>query len=379
VSAADRLSLTGEIEQAIETDVALSFQKLLTFAQDTYLPNASLGFGLSKLPRGKEMFAYAVRVQTTTDLTPDEIYELGMRELEKITRERKAILEQLGFKGTPVEFNQQAQSNKALRLYNADAVEKEISENLRYIEPRLSQLFANLPQFKYELKPVEPYRAANFPNGAVYTEDDSGKRIGVFVYNTYGAETEGIRKFLLPNLAFHEALPGHLLQANYAYANTDLPAFRRHADFNAFNEGWGTYAESLADEMGGYRDPYSRNFWLSASTFSYVSMVAQIGIESRGWTRDQTHAFIKKYLPMPEARFNDYLMRWSVMPGQGLGYAVGALRLFELRAKAERELGPKFEIRAFHDTVLSAGSMPLTVLDDVVSEWIAETKLKSNR
>lgn len=373
-SASVKAEITASLEREIVSTVTPAFRKLLNFVQTEYLPKAAPNFGFSNLPRGKEMFAYAVKVQTTTNLSPDEIYELGLKELEKIMLERQKLVKQLGFEGTPLEFSRQVQTNKALRLFDAAAVERTIRENLQSIEPRLPQLFANLPKYKYKLKPVEPFRAANFPEGALLSEDEGGNSVGVFYYNTYNMETEGVRKFLLPNLAFHEVLPGHLLQGSYANANNALPAFRRHFDHNAYNEGWATYAESLADELGAYPDPYARNFWLSAATFTYLSMVAEVGIQTKGWTREQTFAFMRKYLPIPEARLNDRLLRWSVMPAQGLGYGIGALRIYQLRAQAQRELGSRFDVRQFHNVVLNNGSMPLDVLSEVVEAWIAQTK-----
>ena len=313
-------------------------------------------------------------MRTTTGLSADEIHNLGLSELEKITLERQKLLNEAGFKGTVSEFNQQMQANRDLRWFDAAAVKRDLRENLQFIEARLPQLFSNIPQVKYEIKPVEAFRAASFPNGAYYSPSADGTRPGIFYYNTFNAETEGIRKFMLANLAFHEVIPGHHFETIYGREDKDLPAFRRFGGNSAYSEGWATYAETLADEIGGYRDAYSRMFWLNAKVANYTSVVAETGIHTKGWTREQAYAFIRQYLPMPESRFDMFLARWSVIPAQAIGYSAGAQRISRLRARAEKELGSRFDIREFHNVVLSSGNVPLDVLSDLVEEWIALIK-----
>lgn len=374
VPAADRQQLTADVEREISTTVSNGFSKLLEFMKTEYLPKARPTFAFSDLPGGREMYAYAIKVRTTTGLTADEIHNLGLRELEKITLERQKLINEAGFKGTASEFNQQMQANKSLRWFDAPSVERDLRENLQFIEARLPQLFSNIPQVAYELKPVEAFRAASFPNGAYYGPTADGTRPGIFYYNTFNVETEGVRKFMLPNLAFHEVNPGHHFADVYGRGNKELPAFRRFGGNTAYSEGWATYAETLADELGAYRDPYSRNFWLNAQVSNYASIVAETGIHTKGWTREQAYAFIRQYLPMPEARFDISLARWTVIPAQAIGYSAGAQRISRLRARAQQELGSRFDIREFHDVVLSSGNVPLDVLSDLVEEWISLKK-----
>lgn len=374
VSAAERQQLTADLESEITTTVSKGFGKLLEFMKTEYLPKARSNFAFSDLPGGREMYAYAIKVRTTTNLSADEIHNLALSELEKITLERQKLINEAGFKGTASEFNQQMQANKALRWFDAPSVERDLRENLQFIEARLPQLFSDIPQVKYELKPVEAFRAASFPNGAYYGPSADGTRPGIFYYNTFNVETEGVRKFMLPNLAFHEVNPGHHFAAVYGRGNRDLPAFRRFGGNSAYSEGWATYAETLADEIGAYRDAYSRNFWLNAQISNYASIVAETGIHTKGWTREQAYAFIRQYLPMPESRFDLFLARWSVIPAQAIGYSAGAQRISRLRERAQKELGNRFDIRDFHDAVLSSGNVPLDVLSDLVEEWISLKK-----
>lgn len=178
----------------------------------------------------------------------------------------------------------------------------------------------------------------------------------------------------MPNLAFHEVFPGHLLSGAYGREDKELPAFCRFGNNTAYNEGWATYAERLADEVGAYPDIYARTFWLNAQTANYATIVAETGIHTKGWTREQAFAFIQKYLPMPEVRFDVFLARWSIMPGYSIGYSTGAQRILQLRERAQKKLGSRFDIREFHRIVLSSGYVPLDILTELVDEWIASKK-----
>ena len=376
VSSPERKRLATAIERTIATSVTPAFHRLLAFMRDEYLPKARTTFGLSALPRGAELYAYAIKVRTTTSLSADEIHALSLEELEKVELERARVVRALGFAGTPREFNEQLQNDREQRWFDAASVERDLRENLERIQPKLPQLFSGLPRVDYVLKPVEPFREASFPAGAFVPGTRDGSRAGLFLYNTHAVKTEGVRKYLLPDLAFHEVIPGHMLQANYASANQALPAFRRFQGTDAFNEGWASYAETLADELGAYPDVYARNFFLSARVFAEVSAIAETGIHAKGWSPEQAYAFVRRYLPMPQARFDVSLARWAALPAQGLSYGIGALKLKELRGRATRELGERFDVRDFHSVVLNNGNVPMDVLEGIVTDWVAKQKLR---
>ena len=377
VSAADRQRIAAALEGGISASISPGYRKLLDFMKNEYLPKARSTFSLSDLPNGKALFDYAIKVHTRTGLSADEIHEIGLRGLEQITIQRQEHLKQIGFTGTIAEFNQKMQTDRSLRWYTAAEVERDLRENLEYIKPLLPRLFHPFPEVRYDMKPVEPFREASFPAGQYFAPTIDLTRPGIFYYNTFNVGTEGVRKFVMPSLAFHEVVPGHHFGAVLTRLNKKLPDFRRYFMHAAFDEGWARYAEELADEVGAYRDPYARNFWLNAKTFGFVGAVVETGIHAKGWTRDQAFAFVRKYLPTPEARFDVFMARWTTMPGYNFGYAIGDMKIRELRDLAQRELGDRFDIRDFHAVVLSDGTVPLDVLNDNVIAWIKATKLKN--
>ena len=374
LGAGERRRLETALVRALETRVRPGFRRLHAFMRDEYLPRARPGFALSELPRGAALYAYALKVRTTTDLSADAVHALNLEALERAERERVALVRSLGFTGAPVAFNAALQEDRAQRWFDAASVERDLRESLEAVRPKLPALFADLPRVDYVLRPVEPSLAPSFPNGAFIPASHDGRRAGVFLYNTHGVETEGIRKFMLPNLAFHEVVPGHMLQMEYARASSTLPPFRRFGGNATFTEGWATYAESLAEELGAYRDGPARNFYLSSKVFSHASAVAETGLHAKGWTPEQAAAFLRRYVPMPPARFDLTLARWAVLPAQNVGYGIGALEFRKQRERAARELGDRFDVREFHAVVLGGGNVPMDVLDGIVTDWIAARK-----
>jgi len=368
---ADRARLSTTTQREISKSLAPAFRKLQRFMAEEYLSHAPAAIAL---PGGRALLDYAIEVRTTTKMTAEEIHELGLAALEKVVAQRAEFVEQLGFEGTAVELNQKLQADKTLRLLDEAAVEGEIRASLAAIETRLPQLFLDLPPIQTVLKPVESFRAKSFPLGAFWPGSIDGKRAAIFYYNMHDAGAEGVRRFMLPTLAFHEAAPGHQLQSVYSRTNETLHPFRRFGGNAAYNEGWATYAERLADEVGAYPDANARTFYLSSQIYAYVSLVAQTGLYAKGWTPDETYTFIRRYLPMPQERFQMFLARSISLPAQGLGYSIGALTIQRLRERAERQLGARFDKREFHDVVLRNGNVPMDVLSELVEEWIAEKR-----
>jgi uncharacterized protein (DUF885 family) len=367
----DRARLKAATERQISSAVAPAFLKLHRFMVEEYLPKAPAAV---TLPGGPALRDYLIEVNTTTTMSAGEIHDLGLAALETAVTERAEFVRGLGFGGTPVEFNQRLQTDMSLRLVEPAAVEAEIRASLSVIEKRLPELFLEVPPVSAALRQVEAYRAKSFPMGAFFPGSIDGKRPGTFYYNMVDGGAAGVRRFALPNLAFHESLPGHQFQSSYSRLNRGLPSFRRFGGNSAYNEGWATYAERLADEVGAYPDANARNFYLSAQVWAYVSVVAQTGFYAKGWTPEETHAFMRRYLPTSEERFQLFLSRSISLPAQGLGYSVGALTIQRLRERSERELGKRFDKRAFHDVVLRDGGVPMDVLTELVEKWIAEQK-----
>ena len=376
VPEAARRKLTAATERAIQAAVKPAFARLLGFMRDEYLPKSRTTVAWSQLPSGRERYAYAIKVRTTRDLSAEQIHAIAQEELEQAEGERRRLVRSLNFEGTPRDFNQQLQLNRELRWYDAASVERDIRNSLTAMEARLPKLFKDIPPFNYELKPVEPFRAPSFPIGAFFPKSPDNARPGVFYYNTHDIGTEGLRKFMLPNLSFHEAIPGHMLQSTYANANRRLHAYRRLGGNSAYNEGWAMYAERLADEVGAYPDAYARNFYLSASVSAWTSAIAETGIHDKGWTMEQAYAFLGRYLPMSQERFDSVVARWAVLPAYSFGYGLTARTIRELRAHATAELGDRFDVREFHSVVLNGGSVPADVLTTEVHSWVDREKRK---
>lgn len=371
IGSADRARLKAATEREISRSLAPAFRKLQRFITEEYLPHSPAAV---TMPGGRALIDYLIEVRTTTRLTAEQIHELGLGAVETAAAARAEFLKQLGFTGTPVEFNQKLQSDKTLRLLDQASVEAEIRASLAAITPRLPELFRDLPPFDFILQPVEPFRARSFPLGAFFPGSMDGKRPGTFYYNMHDAGTEGVRRFMLPTLAFHEVALGHHLQSVYSRTNRGLPAFRRFGGNAAYNEGWATYGERLADEVSAYPDANARSFYLSSQVYAYASVVAQTGLYAKGWTSEETYAFLRRYIPMSEERFQMFLGRMFSLPAQGLGYSIGALTIQRLRERAERELGARFDKREFHDVVLRDGGVPMDVLEELVEQWIARTR-----
>jgi uncharacterized protein (DUF885 family) len=376
-SDAEKARLAAAIEQAITTDVAPAFQKLSNFIKTEYLPKSRETLGFSALPNGRKMFELFVRASNTTDLSPAEIHALGLRELAKIDVERKKILKEMKFDGTIGEFWAKLNTDKSLRWFDAAAVERNLRDSLQFIEARLPQVFADIPPINYEIKQVPAYSAASAPSGQYVPPSEDGTRLPIFYYNTYKIETNGIRKFTMPRLAFHESLPGHQLQDLYARRNKDLPAFRRYGYNGAYAEGWAIYSENLADELGAFRgDANARYYYLSNLASVYADLVIETGIHDLGWTREQAFAFARNELQ--DARSDEEIERNTAriagQPSQKLNYGLGVLKILELREQAKKELGTRFDIRAFHNLVLRSGNVPLDVLDELAREWITRQK-----
>ena len=332
-----------------------AYRRLRTFVQDEYLPRCRSTFGLADLPGGHAMYAFAVRVGTTTSLSPEQISALGEQEVVRISGEIDRLRAEIAAAGEapPARY---ASVEDLLRAY---------ADFRASVEATLPGLFRRFPKAGFEIRPIEAFRERSMPSSYVPASLD-GARAGVFYLNA-AALREGGGVAISRNLFLHEAVPGHHLQMTLQRENPGLPGFRRFGWYNAFGEGWALYAESLGAELGVYGNRHDRLSMLGAELFRAKRLVVDVGLHAKGWTREQAIAYLGGSREDSEREAERY-MAW---PGQALGYKIGQLKILDVRRKAEAALGASFDLRDFHDALLEDGGMPLSVLETKMERWIA--------
>lgn len=357
---------------AIEDVVVPAYDRFQTFFNDTYLPACRESVGAWDLPDGREYYEYLARSFTTTELTPKEIHQIGLKEVERIRGEMKAIIEEVEFEGSFQEFLEHLRTDP--KFYYDDPQElleayKAVSKDL---DPHLVKLFGRLPRTPYGVKPI-PEAVAPDTTTAYYMQPaGDGSRPGYYYVNLYKPETRP--KYEMDVLSVHEAVPGHHLQIALAQELEGLPKFRRYGGETAFVEGWGLYSESLCQEMGACDDPYSHFGQLTYDMWRAVRLVVDTGMHYMEWSREKAIDYFKSNAAKTEQDIVNEIDRYIAWPGQALAYKIGQLRILELKEKARKELGDDFDIRAFHDTVLGNGAVPLKVLERIVNDWIETEK-----
>ncbi|MHB8352765.1 MAG: DUF885 domain-containing protein [Thermoplasmata archaeon] len=360
--------LRDEAVGLYDGSVRPAFARLRAYLTDTYLPACRETVGLSALPDGAAAYAHLIRWQTTTALTPSEIHAIGLAELDRIHREMEAVRARAGFPGSLAEFFQFLRTDP--RFY-CDRPE-ELIEGYRALakraDPGLARLFGRLPRLPYGVEPMPSFKAASSPAAYDQPGAPAAGRAGLFYANTHDLRARP--RWEMEDLVLHEAVPGHHLQIALADELEDLPAFRRHSGPTAYIEGWGLYAESLGGELGFYQDPYAKMGELIADAWRSVRLVVDTGIHAFGWSRERAIRFFAEQAGRAEADIAVEVDRYIVWPGQALGYKIGALKFRELRARAEARLGARFDVRAFHDTLLAEGALPLDLVADRVEAWI---------
>jgi uncharacterized protein (DUF885 family) len=371
-SVEDKARLTEAYTKLVREQLSPANRKLLAFMHDTYLPAGRDAVGLGALPGGQDWYAFQARRSTTTALTPEQIHEIGLREVARIRAQFEEAMVRVGFKGTLKEFFQYLNTSPDLRFKSREDIQAAY-ENLRpRVEAKVDQLFARLPKAPFEIRPVEAFREVSAAPASYQRGTPDGKRPGIFYFNAYKPET---RTTFTTNAFFlHEAIPGHHFERSLAQETTGLPAFRRFGGTTAFSEGWGLYSEMLGQEIGMYDDPWQWVGRLTAEVWRGVRLVVDTGIHAKGWTREQAIEYFKDNVPQDEVTAVQEVERYIAVPGQALSYKIGELKLRELRTRAEKELGSNFDVRAFHNEVLAHGSVPLDVLDAAVNRWIAAQK-----
>jgi uncharacterized protein (DUF885 family) len=371
-SSKDKERLTKEYEKAISEKIIPSYKKLYDFIKNEYLPHTLKADGISALPGGKARYAYLVKNYTTTNKTPDEIFQIGISEVKRIKAEMEKVKAEVGFRGELKAFFDDTRTNPKLFPFETD---EQVLNAYRAIDqkmqPQLAKLFNIKPKTKFEIRQVEKFRAAS---AAAHYQGGSpdGSRPGIFYVPIVDAKKYNIVR--MESLFLHEAIPGHHYQVSLTQEQESLPKFRRFGGFSAFAEGWGLYAESLGKELGLYTDPYQYLGRLEGEMHRAIRLVVDTGIHSKGWTREEAIKYMLDNNTISEQQATAEIERYMAIPGQALSYKIGELKIWELRHKAEKELGSKFDIKEFHNEVLKDGDLPLQVLDTKINEWIASKK-----
>ncbi|UOG73767.1 DUF885 domain-containing protein [Hymenobacter tibetensis] len=372
-SEADKTRLTAAYQQAILTQLVPTYRKLADFLQTEYLPKARTSTGLAAVPGGAGMYSYNVRLMTTTDRAPDAIYQTGLSEVKRIRAEMEAVKKQVGFQGDLPAFFTYLNSEPKFTPYKTpEDVLNAFRAIQAHITPNLPKLFGRTPKSPFEIRQTEAFRAATA--SAEYNRGTpDGSRPGIFYVPIMDA-TKFNTTSGMESLFAHEAIPGHHYQLSLQQENTSLPKFRRFASYPAFSEGWALYCESLGPELGLYADPYQKIGALGDEIHRAIRLVVDVGMHAKNMTREEAIKYMMDNEPISEQGATAEIERYMAIPGQALAYKTGALKLRELRDRYAKQLGPKFNLRAFHDEVLAGGSMPLAVLERKMDAWAARQK-----
>ncbi|MGA2855376.1 MAG: DUF885 domain-containing protein [Candidatus Sulfotelmatobacter sp.] len=367
VSQADQKPLREAVLATIAGQVLPAYQRLANFVRNEYAPRGRTDPGLWALPDGAARYRFAIRRVTTTDLTPDQIHELGLKQVAEVEAEMLAVAHQLGFKDL-ASLNDHIKNERRFYATSSQQLLDLYAGYVRDMEPELPKLFGRLPKSKLTVIPMEASRSKNAVP-ADYTDGTAdGSRPGHINVNEWGPEHRLVLN--VEAIAYHEGIPGHHLQLSLAQEMKDLPAFRQHAGYTAFVEGWALYAERLGKEVGRYQDPYSNYGRLENEMWRAIRLVIDTGVHEKRWTRDQMVDYFHRYTAMDEPNVQSEVDRYIAWPGQALAYKLGQLEILKLREAAQKQLGPRFDLRAFHDEVLANGALPLDVLDSEVTSWI---------
>lgn len=365
-----------EARYVIEKSLFPELKTFKKFLVEKYIPGARQSLSAQQLPNGTALYNWSVRYHTTTKLSPEEIHLLGKSEVSRILNEMNAVRNKVKFNGDLKKFNEFLRSDS--QFYYKDP--KELMMGYRDISKRadaeLPKLFATLPRLSYGVREMEAFKAPSSPTAYYYSGSQETGRAGYFVANTHNLKARP--KWGMEALTLHEAMPGHHLQIAISQELKDMPEFRKHGGYTAFSEGWGLYAESLGQEMGFYQDPYSKYGQLTYEMWRAVRLVVDTGLHLKNWTREEAIQYFRDHTPMTLEDVQVEVDRYIVWPGQALAYKIGQLKFLELRKLATDRLKEKFNIRKFHDLVLSKGSVPLDLLEKDVNLWIEEQN-KANR
>ena len=368
IPAADQKRLRDAVLSSINEQIIPAYRGFATFVRDEYAPHGRKDPGVWSLPDGAARYRFAIRRITTTDLSPEQIHELGLKQIAETEAQMIAVAHKLGFKDLAT-LNEHIKADRRFYAKSGEQLLGLYTDYSRQMEAELPKLFGHLPKSKLDIVPMEAARSKNavpadYTNGAA-----DGSRPGRINVNEWDPEHRLLLN--IEAIAYHEGVPGHHLQLSLAQEMQDLPAFRRHGGYTAFVEGWALYAERLGQEVGRYQDPYSDYGRLENEMWRAIRLVIDTGVHEKHWTREQMVDYFHRYTAMDEPNVQSEVDRYIAWPGQALAYKLGQSQILALRDEARQKLGSRFDIRAFHDAVLHNGALPLDVLETQVKAWIA--------
>lgn len=369
-----QVELTILYTDLLTEKVLPAYQQLATYIQQNYIPQTRTNsYGLADLPQGNQWYAFEVQRQTTTTMTPDEIHQLGLLEVERIHQAIYVVMEEVGFAGSLDEFFAFTRDDPQFHYATAEEMLADYQAFAQKVEDQVLKLFHAdmLPKAGYEVRRVEAFREQSASSGSYEVPSEDGSRPGVFYLNTYGLSARP--KWAKGPLTLHEAIPGHHYQVALQREMAHLPRFRRYSIAVAFAEGWGLYTEALGDEFELY-DSYDRYGQLIAELWRSIRLVVDTGLHAKGWSREDVLNYMYANAPVKEARAVSEAERFMALPGQALAYKIGMIKITELRQRAEQQLGEAFDIRDFHREVLRHGSLPLSILEREIDRWLVAQK-----
>src|ERR1700719_444694 len=372
IGAVDRERLTERAKQIYTSSMAPAFQKMYDYLVNTYIPACRESIAATALPDGAAAYAYHICWETTVNLTPQRIHEIGLAEVKRIHGEMDKVIQYAGFKGSFHEFTEFLRTDPRFYYDKPEDLVNVYRIIAKKIDPELALEFGKLPRLPYGVKPVPDYDAPSQTTGYYEPGSPEAHRPGYFNVNTYKLEARP--KWEMEALSLHESVPGHHLQFALAQEQENVPEFRKQIGYSAFVEGWALYCEGLGENLGLYKDPYSKFGQLTYEMWRAVRLVVDTGMHSMGWTRQQSIDYFRENTGKTDQDITVEVDRYIVWPGQALAYKLGQLKIRELRGRAEKELGSRFDVRVFHDAVLEQGAVPLSFLETHMDTWIAAQK-----
>ena len=371
IPAAEQERIKTAMLDAITKEDLPAYLRFARFLEVSYIPAGRAKPGIDSLPDGKKYYQFLIKQTTTTNLTADQIHQIGLDEVKKDEAEMLAIAQKLGFQDLK-SFRESLKTNPKLHPASADALLDTYRGYLKPMQAKLPELFGTLPRAPFEVVAVPDFMAKTSAPAYYQSGTTDGGRPGRLFIDTYNAAERNL--YGVESIAYHEGIPGHHLQISIAHELTGLPEFRKYGRYTAYTEGWGLYAERLGKDVGFYQDPYSDYGRLEADIWRAIRLVVDTGVHSESWTREQMVAYFHDHSNVDEPSVQAEVDRYIAWPSQALSYKIGQLKILELRDRAQKALGAKFDIRAFHDQVLDAGALPLDVLEKRVDAWIAKSK-----
>jgi uncharacterized protein (DUF885 family) len=372
IAESDRARLRADAVRAYNEQDRPAFQRLQQYLTNTYLPRSRESIGMNALPDGAAWYTYNVKVQTTTTRTPQEIHDLGLAEVKRIRAQMDSLIRSTGFTGDFVAFTTMLRTDPKFFYTDSATLVRAYRDITKRIDPELPKLFGRLPRLTYGVSTIPSYAAPSQTTAYYQGGSPEAHRAGQFFVNTYKLDTRPTWEMEV--LTAHESVPGHHLQIAISQELEGIPEFRRYGGYTAFVEGWGLYSESLGPELGLYKEPYSKFGQLTYEIWRAIRLVIDTGIHAFGWSRQQAIDYFKANSAKTENDITVEVDRYIVWPGQALAYKSGELEIKALRKYAEQELGSRFDVRAFHDQILSQGALPLDVLDTRIRAWVAAEK-----